>query len=183
MFRSFVLFIAAHYFFSGCNVFPCFWILNFEFLRYFFHRYLLFSPVYQSFVACGAPLGGSSGRQSSAITSLWIKYSPLKPKSSSSKRGFPPLSAEMLKFPTLPSSCKACVKHFVDRRTVVCPWCENLKKRRKIEREMARPWQKISERSSGSLNCLSFLTGLGIKAKSTKCQSAILICLTAFSSD
>ena len=27
MFRSFVLFIAAHYYFSGCNVFP--YILNF----------------------------------------------------------------------------------------------------------------------------------------------------------
>ena len=40
-----------------------------------------------------------------------------------------------------------------------------------------------SEKSSGSLNCFSFLTGLGIKAKSTKCKSAILICLTAFSSD
>ena len=36
---------------------------------------------------------------------------------------------------------------------------------------------------SGSLNCFSFLTGLGIKANSTKCKSAILICLTAFSSD
>ena len=34
MFRPFVLFIAAHHYFSGCNVFP----LNFEFLRYFFHR-------------------------------------------------------------------------------------------------------------------------------------------------
>ena len=40
-----------------------------------------------------------------------------------------------------------------------------------------------SEKSSGSLNCFSFLTGLGIKANSTKCKSAILICLTAFSSD
>ena len=40
-----------------------------------------------------------------------------------------------------------------------------------------------SEKSSGSLNCFSFLTGLGIKANSTKCKSAIFICLTAFSSD
>ena len=40
-----------------------------------------------------------------------------------------------------------------------------------------------SEKSSGSLNCFPFLTGLGIKANSTKCKSAILICLTAFSSD
>ena len=40
-----------------------------------------------------------------------------------------------------------------------------------------------SEKSSGNLNCFPFLTGLRIKAKSTKCKSAILICLTAFSSD
>ena len=40
-----------------------------------------------------------------------------------------------------------------------------------------------SEKSSGSLNCFPFLTGLGIKANSTKCKSAMLICLTAFSSD
>ena len=39
-----------------------------------------------------------------------------------------------------------------------------------------------SEKLSGSLNCVSFLTGLGIKAKSTKSKSAILICLTAFCS-
>ena len=39
MFRSLVLFIAAHYYFSGCNVFSYFYIfkfLNFEFLRHFF---------------------------------------------------------------------------------------------------------------------------------------------------
>ena len=40
-----------------------------------------------------------------------------------------------------------------------------------------------SKRSSGSLNCFSFLTGFGITAKSTKCKSAILICLTALLSD
>ena len=39
VFRSFVVFIASHYYFSGCNVFP--YSVNFEFLRYFFHRYLL----------------------------------------------------------------------------------------------------------------------------------------------
>ena len=34
------------------------------------------------------------------------------------------------------------------------------------------------EKSSGRLNCFSFLTGHGIKAKSTNCNSAILICLS-----
>ena len=92
-----------------------------------------------------------------------------------SKRWFPPLSAEMLKFLASPLSCKTYVKHLRIAEQRVCQWCENSKKRGKTERKMARPWQNRSERSSGSLNCLSFLTGLGIKAKSTKCQSAILI--------
>ena len=48
MFRSFVLFIAAH--FQAVTFSHIFKFLNFEFLRYFFHRYLLPSPVYQSFV-------------------------------------------------------------------------------------------------------------------------------------
>ena len=63
------------------------------------------------------------------------------------------------------------------------PWCEYSKKRGKTERGMARRERSNSEKSSGSLNCFSFLTGLGFKAKSTKCKSAILICSTAFSSD
>ena len=49
MFKSFVLFIAAHYFSSGCNVFPNLKILNFFYVT-FFHRYLLLSLVTQSFV-------------------------------------------------------------------------------------------------------------------------------------
>ena len=50
-------------------------------------------------------------------------------------------------------------------------------------RAAGAPLKSNSEKSSGSLNCFSFLTGLGIKANSTKCKSAMLICLTAFSSD
>ena len=48
MFRSFVLIMAVHNYFLGCNVFPYLQIS--KFLRYFFHRDLLLSPVYQSFV-------------------------------------------------------------------------------------------------------------------------------------
>ena len=33
------------------------------------------------------------------------------------------------------------VKHFADRRTAVCSWCENSKKCGKTERGMARPWE------------------------------------------
>ena len=48
MFRSFVLFIAAH--FQDVTFSHIFKFLNFEFLRHYFHRYLLPSPVYQPFV-------------------------------------------------------------------------------------------------------------------------------------
>ena len=48
MFRSFVLFIAAH--FQAVTFSHIFKFLNFEFLRYFFHRFLHLTPVTQSFV-------------------------------------------------------------------------------------------------------------------------------------
>ena len=40
MFRSFELFIAAHYYFSGCNVFPYFEILKF-YVTFFIGSYYL----------------------------------------------------------------------------------------------------------------------------------------------
>ena len=41
----------------------------------------------------------------------------------------------------------------------------------------------ILQKSSGSANCFSFLTGPGIKGKSTNCKSPVLVCFAAFSSD
>ena len=126
---------------------------------------------------------------------LLIKYSPLKPKAfnstndlsfyikAASKRRFLPLRAEMLKFLASLSSCKTFLR-IAEQRSV-----RVLKTRKSVGKPNAE-WlvrektvKSNSEKSSRSLNCFSFLTGLGIKAKSTKCKSAILICLTEFSSD
>ena len=90
----------------------------------------------------------------------------------------------MLKFLASPSSCKTFQVRIAKQRSA-----RDVKARKSAGKRNTE-WlagEKIiksnSEKSSGSLNCVSFLTGLGIKAKSTKSKSAILICLTAFSSD
>ena len=89
----------------------------------------------------------------------------------------------MLKFLASLSSCKTILR-IAEQRSV-----RGVKTRKSAAKPNAE-WlvhestvKSNSEKSSGSLNCFSFLTGLGIKANSTKCKSAILICLTAFSSD
>ena len=81
----------------------------------------------------------------------------------------------MLKFLASLSSCKTILR-IAEQRSV-----RGVKTRKSAGKPNAV--KSNSEKSSGSLNCFSFLTGLGIKANSTKCKSAILICLTAFSSD
>ena len=75
------------------------------------------------------------------------------------------------------------VKKFANHRAAVRRCCENLKNRaRGLVRE--RIATSILEKLSGRLNYFSFLTGLSIKVKSTNnCKSAILICLSAFSSE
>ena len=89
----------------------------------------------------------------------------------------------MLKFLASLSSCKTILR-IAEQRSV-----RGVKTRKSAGKPNAewfvreRTVKSNSEKSSGSLNCFSFLTGLGIKANSTKCKSAILICLTAFSSD
>ena len=89
----------------------------------------------------------------------------------------------MLKFLASLSSCKTILR-IAEQRSV-----RRVKTRKSAGKPNAewlvreRTVKSNSEKSSGSLNCFSFLTGLGIKANSTKCKSAILICLTAFSSD
>ena len=45
------------------------------------------------------------------------------------------------------------------------------------------PFTTLLQKWPGSRNCFSFLTEPGIKAKSSNCKFAILICLSAFSSD
>ena len=89
----------------------------------------------------------------------------------------------MLKFLASLSSCKTILR-IAEQRSV-----RGVKTRKSAGKPNAE-WlvregtvKSNSEKSSGSLNCFSFLTGLGIKANSTKCKSAFLICLTAFSSD
>ena len=89
----------------------------------------------------------------------------------------------MLKFLASLSSCKTILR-IAEQRSV-----RGVKTRESAGKPNAewlvreRTVNSNSEKSSGSLNCFSFLTGLGIKANSTKCKSAMLICLTAFSSD
>ena len=89
----------------------------------------------------------------------------------------------MLKFLASLSSCKTILR-IAEQRSV-----RGVNTRKSAGKPNAewlvheRTVKSNSEKSSGSLNCFSFLTGLGIKANSTKCKSAILICLTAFSSD
>ena len=89
----------------------------------------------------------------------------------------------MLKFLASLSSCKTILR-IAEQRSV-----RGVKTRKSAGKPNAewfvreRTVKSNSEKSSRSLNCFSFLTGLGIKANSTKCKSAILICLTAFSSD
>ena len=89
----------------------------------------------------------------------------------------------MLKFLASLSSCKTILR-IAEQRSV-----RGVNTRKSAGKPNAewfvrqRTVKSNSEKSSGSLNCFSFLAGLGIKAKSTKCKSAILICLTAFSSD
>ena len=91
----------------------------------------------------------------------------------------------MLKFLASLSSCKTILR-IAEQRSV-----RGVKTRKSAGKPNAewlvreRTVKSNSEKSSGSLNCFSFdfLTGLGIKANSTKCKSAMLICLTAFSSD
>ena len=89
----------------------------------------------------------------------------------------------MLKFLASLSSCKTILR-IAEQRSV-----RGVKTRKSAGKPNAewfvreRTVKSNSEKSSGSLNCFPFLTGLGIKANSTKCKSAILICLTAFSSD
>ena len=89
----------------------------------------------------------------------------------------------MLKFLASLSLCKTILR-IAEQRSV-----RGVKTRKSAGKPNAewlvheRTVKSNSEKSSGSLNCFSFLTGLGIKANSTKCKSAILICLTAFSSD
>ena len=89
----------------------------------------------------------------------------------------------MLKFLASLSSCKTILR-IAEQRSV-----RGVKTRKSAGKPNAewfvreRTVKSNSEKSSDSLNCFSFLTGLGTKANSTKCKSAILICLTAFSSD
>ena len=90
----------------------------------------------------------------------------------------------MLKFLASLSSCNITILRIAEQRSV-----RGVKTRKSAGKPNAewfvreRTVKSNSEKSSGSLNCFSLLTGLGIKANSTKCKSAILICLTAFSSD
>ena len=91
----------------------------------------------------------------------------------------------MLKFFASPSSCKTFQIRIAEQQSA-----RDVKTRKGAGKPNAE-WvvrepgivKLNSEKSSNSLNCFSLLAVLGIKAKSTKCKSAILICLTAFLSD
>ena len=93
------------------------------------------------------------------------------------------LRVEMLKFLASPLSCikTFCGSPYSAVQSVKTRKSEGKPNAARLVR--GRILRVNSEKSSGSLNCFSFLTGLGIKAKSTKCKSAILVCLTGFSSD
>ena len=90
----------------------------------------------------------------------------------------------MLKFLASPSSCNTFQVRIAEQRSA-----GDVKTRKSAGKPNAewlvreRTVKSNSKKTSDSLNCFSFLTGLGIKANSTKCKSAILICSTAFSSD
>ena len=89
----------------------------------------------------------------------------------------------MLKFLASPSSCKTFQVRIAEERSA-----RDVKTRKSAGKRNAE-WlvrEKIvklnSEKSSDRLNCFFFLTGLGIKAESTRCKSTILIRLIALSS-
>ena len=88
----------------------------------------------------------------------------------------------MLKFLASPSSCETFQVRIAEQRST-----RDVRTRKSAGKPNAE-WlvrERIDKmkfgKSLGCLKCVSFLTGLGIKAKSTKCKSAIFICLTAFS--
>ena len=89
----------------------------------------------------------------------------------------------MLKFLASLSSCKTIILRIAEQRSRGVNTRKSAGKPNAEWLVRERTVKSNSEKSSGSLKCFSFLTGLGFKAKSTKCKSAILICLTAFSSD
>ena len=62
-------------------------------------------------------------------------------------------------------------KHFANRWTAVCPWCENSKKRGKTERGMACPWEnsKIKFGKIHQVDWIAFLSS----PSSSRCKSAI----------
>ena len=87
----------------------------------------------------------------------------------------------MLKFLASLSSCKTFQVRIAEQRSARDVKTRKSAGKRNAEWLVREEIIKLnSEKSPGRLNCFSFLTGLGIKAKSTKCKSAILICLTAF---
>ena len=90
-----------------------------------------------------------------------------------SRRRFLPLGAEILKFLALRSLCNFVLETGKTAGKPNVEWLDREKKK----------VMSISEKSTGRPNYLSFLNGPGIKVKSTKCKSAILVCLTSFSSD
>ena len=94
-----------------------------------------------------------------------------------SERRFLPLRGEVLNF----LASRSCKKKLRGQRPV------RVVKTRKTAGKPDTGWHvlerivtSVLEKSSGSLNCFSFLTGPSIKAKSTNCKSAILIYLSAF---